>query len=326
MTSYQKFNMKQILLLGATGFIGKNVLLGIKKNYPNSKIICVYFKSRPWIKHKNILWVKGDLRNPNFCKKITKNIDILIQAAATTSGSKDIVNSPSLHVTDNAVMNSYLTKYAHENYVRHFIFFSCTVMYHNSLNPIKEKDFNPKKKIYDKYFGVANTKLYVEKLCEFYSRMNRVKFTVIRHSNIFGPHDKFDLEKSHFFGATVNKVFNAKKEIEIWGDGQEERDLLYVDDLVDFLIKVISKQKLNFSIYNCGYGKSFKVIEIVKKIIKANGKKLNIQRNLNKPSIKTSLSLDCSKAEIDLNWRRKTNINDAVKKTVNWYKKNHELL
>ena len=46
---------------------------------------------------------------------------------------------------------------------------------------------NVTKKIYPKYFGVANTKIYIEKMCEFYSRISTTKFTIIRHSNIYGP-------------------------------------------------------------------------------------------------------------------------------------------
>ena len=58
--------MKKILLLGATGFIGKNVLIGLIKTYPKSKIICIHFKSKQWLKNKNVIWKRGDLRNPNF--------------------------------------------------------------------------------------------------------------------------------------------------------------------------------------------------------------------------------------------------------------------
>ena len=53
------------------------------------------------------------------------------------------------------------------------------------------------------YFGAGWTKVYIEKMCEFYSRIGDTKYTVMRHSNVFGPHDKFDLEKSHVFGATI---------------------------------------------------------------------------------------------------------------------------
>ena len=50
-------------------------------------------------------------------------------------------------------------------------------------------------KIFHNYFGVAHTKLYIEKICKFYSKISKTKFTIIRHSNIYGPRDKFDLLK-----------------------------------------------------------------------------------------------------------------------------------
>ena len=56
-----------------------------------------------------------------------------------------------------------------------------------------KKKFNYE--IINKYFGVGWTKIYIEKLCEFYSNISNTKFTIIRHSNIYGPYDKFDLEK-----------------------------------------------------------------------------------------------------------------------------------
>ena len=86
-------------------------------------------------------------------------------------------------------------------------------MYHSSDKPLSERQFNPSKSINTKYFGVGNTKLYIEKMCEFYSSISDIKFTIIRHSNIYGPFDKFDLEKSHFFGATITKVLTAKTKL-----------------------------------------------------------------------------------------------------------------
>ena len=62
--------------------------------------------------------------------------------------------------------------------------------------------------------------------CNFYSSLGITKYTVIRHSNIYGPYDKFDLEKSHFMGATITKVLTAKN-IEVWGEGKESRDFVY---------------------------------------------------------------------------------------------------
>ena len=132
-------------------------------------------------------------------------------------------------------------------------------MYKSSLKPIKENDFNPLKDIEPKYFGVATTKVYNENMCDFFSRLGKTKYTAIRHSNIYGPYDKFDLERSHVFGATVTKVMRAKNEITIWGKGKEKRDLLYIDDLVKFVELVIKKQKNNFELLNCGIGKAISI-------------------------------------------------------------------
>ena len=93
-------------------------------------------------------------------------MDIVIQAAATTSGSKDIVSKPFIHVTDNAVINSYMFRSSFTHKTKHFIFPSCTVMYPSSKKATKEKDYNGN--IIDKYKGAGETKVYLEKIAKFY--------------------------------------------------------------------------------------------------------------------------------------------------------------
>ena len=88
--------------------------------------------------------------------------------------------------------------------VGHFIFPSCTVMLQSKENQ-KEIDWDENKSINKNYFGVGNTKVYIEKMCKFYSNLG-LKTTVIRQSNVYGPNDKFDLEKSHVLSATIKKV------------------------------------------------------------------------------------------------------------------------
>ena len=81
----------------------------------------------------------------------------------------------------------------------------------------------------------------LEKIAKFYSMLSETKYTIIRHSIIYGPHDKYDLDRSHVFGATITKVLTAKKKIEVWGTGNEIRDFLYADDLVNFIKIAINK-------------------------------------------------------------------------------------
>ena len=195
-------------------------------------------------------------------------------------------------------------------------------MYCSSENPQREDDWDPSVKINEKYFGVGNTKVYIEKMLEFYSNISDMKTTAIRHSNIYGPGDKFDLVKSHVCGATITKVMTAVDEVTVWGNGEEKRDLLYVDDLVDFVDSVIKNQKAKYQLYNCGYGQAVSIASLVDKIIRISGRKLQVKYDIDKPTIKTSLCLDCSKAFRDLNWKPATDLDEGIRLTIDWWRSN----
>jgi nucleoside-diphosphate-sugar epimerase len=197
-------------------------------------------------------------------------------------------------------------------------------MYQSSDFPIKESEFNANKEIYPSYFGVGWTKVYIEKMCEFYSRMGNTKYTVIRHSNIYGPYDKFDLEKSHAFGANMTKVMTVKNggKIEVWGTGEEKRDLLYISDLVDFIGLVIDKQKKQFELFNVGYGSSISINSLIKKMIDCSNKDIRIEYDSSKPQIKTKICLDITKAKNIVGWVPKITIDEGIRKTMEWYKSN----
>ncbi len=314
--------MKNILICGATGFIGRNLLeFYNKKDY---NITATYFKTESvTLEYPNVKWVKCDLRNPDDVKSVMDGIDIVLQFAATTSGANDIVNRPYIHVTDNAVMNSLILRECYEQNVEHIIFPSCTVMYQPADYAQKESDWNAQDEIFPTYFGVGNTKVYIEKMCEFFSRLGRTKHTVLRHSNMYGPHDKYDLEKSHVFGATITKVMTNKDGVlNVWGTGEGGRDLLHVDDLVNFVDLSLNKQESNYELFNVRLGKATKIIDLIKKIIKHSGKELKIEHDLSKPTIPTSLFLDCSKAKKLLGWEPSVDIDDGIIKTIDWYKNN----
>jgi nucleoside-diphosphate-sugar epimerase len=224
--------MANLLICGATGFIGRNLLEYFHKQGEH-KIRAVHYNRPALTQYEGVEWVNADLRNPESVKNVLNGIDIVLQFAATTSGAKDIVTRPFIHVTDNAVMNSLILRECYEQSIKHFVFPSCTVMYQPSQVALDETDFDANEPLLPVYFGVGNTKLYIEKMCEFFSRLGRTKHTAIRHSNMYGPYDKYDLERSHMFGATITKVMTSTDgKINVWGTGEESRDLLYVEDLV----------------------------------------------------------------------------------------------
>lgn len=313
---------KRVLVCGATGFIGRNTAEHLAKR-DDFEVYGTYFNSAPY-SHPRIRLQKVDLRDAGAIAPLLEGADIVVQAAAITSGAKDIVSRSYIHVTDNVVMNSLIFRAAHDAGVGHVLFPSCTIMYPSSDTPLAESDLNLNDEINPKYFGAGWTKVYEEKMCEFFSRFGKTKFTAFRHSNIYGAYDKYDLERSHVFAATVVKVMKAPEgsAVQVWGTGEEERDLLYIDDLTDFMERAIDRQSSPFELVNVGLGTSISVGSLVEKLIKASGKDLRIEFDPTKPTIKTKLALNCAKAAELFDWRPQHSLDQGIAKTLDWYRRN----
>lgn len=315
-------NRRKLLVCGATGFIGRNLVETLARR-DDLEIHAVRF-SRPPFEVPGVVWHQADLRNPDEVTRTLTGMDVVIHAAAVTSGSKQVVTRPHIHVTDNAVMTALLLRAAFDLEVKHVLFTSCSVMYPSREQPWREEEFDIAAPLHPRYFGAGWTKLYAEKMCEFYAAQGRTRHTVIRHSNIYGPYDKFDLENSHVFGATVTKVMTATDgHIGVWGTGEEARDLLHVDDLVDFIGRAIDRQTTPLELLNVGSGAAVRVRDLVARIIAASGRPLEIVYDPAGPSIPISVSLDCARAARLFDWQPRIALDDGIRSTLEWWRQHH---
>ena len=312
--------MKQMLICGADGFIGRNALEFFHGEY---EITAVLFSDDDpkFGRLEGVKYICTDLRNEESVKNIfSKNkFDVVIQAAATTTGSKDVVERPYLHVTDNVVMNAWIFREAMLSKVGHVLFPSCTVMYQPKEFPQKESDWNASDEIYPSYFGVGNMKVFNENMCDFYSRLGTTKFTAFRHSNVYGPYDKFDLDKCHVVPAFVKKVSDAGSEFEVWGTGKAKRDVIYISDLINFIDLCIKNQKNAYELFNCGAGEAFPILQLARTVMKLQSKELQLIMDKTKPDIPTTVILDCEKAKKILGWEPKVGLEEGLRKTCDWY-------
>jgi GDP-L-fucose synthase len=305
----------KVLICGASGFIGRNLFEALTLN-PRLDVYGTYWKNK--FSQSNKL-VQVNLTDAESARTVTRNMDVVINCAAITDGSGAVASNPAGYVMDNIRINSNLIEAAFINKIRHFIFLSCSVMYPSSNQPLKE-DEHDLNNIHPKYFMGARMKVFSEDLCRFYASLGMTKYTAIRHTNIYGPYDKFDLIRGHVLSATIVKVMEAESQITIWGQGTESRDFLYVLDLIRFITKVFNKQENNFEIFNVGYGKTCTINELAEKIIFCSGKKLDILHDVTKPTIGTQMNIDVQKAKQIVGWKADIGLSEGLVMTLDWYR------
>ncbi len=316
--------MKKILILGGSGFIGKNLVLYFSKKY---NVTATYFKNKPkekLFKSKNIHWIKINLLNEVQIEKLfKKKYDFVIQSAAFTAGIKVMLKEPFAFISSNSIMNSLILQKLTASSVKHFISLSCTVMYNNSSTPLREKDFDYYKQINKSYEGIAYTKLYTENLCKYYSTSTDIKFTSLRHSNIYGPYDKFFSENSHFMAASLCKFLNNSNVIKVWGEGKEKRDFLYIDDLSRGIERIFLHQKNKYEIFNLSLGKSYSVKEVINLIKKTTNSEKKIIFEKNKPTMKINILVSNKKIRKSIGWMPRFSLKKGIQETLQWIVKNY---
>jgi GDP-L-fucose synthase len=307
----------KILILGATGFVGRNLAEKLyNEGYTNLRNHGFTRKLEGFGES-----VQGDLRDDKFVEEIMKGVDVVYHCAASTSNAVDTIYAPLLHVTPNVIINALTMEKAYKEGVKKFIFLSSSTIYPESGERAVRETDNIYESIYKTYFPVGWMKRYAEVLCKMYSEIliNPMQTVIVRPANLYGPHDKYDLDKCHVTPASIIKVATRLDPIPVWGDGTEIRDLLYVEDFCEALQLIMEKEEAH-EIYNVGSNKGYSVNEVIGYLKEIEGLESPIDYVNNKaPMIPTRL-IDSYKIFYTLGWEAKTSIKEGLEKTLNWYK------
>ena len=306
-----------ILIAGASGFIGTNLIKKLsQKNY---RIFATIHKKKPKIISKNIIYKKVDLTNLNDCFKATKDMDYVFMCAANSSGAKVIQNNPLAHFSPNIVMNTNMLQASYKNKITKFIFISSSTVYPLTDYPVKEE--HAKFKFFEKYYIVGWMKRFSEIMCNIYKDKikNPMETLIIRPGNLYGVFDKFNTEESKVIPALIRRVIEKQDPIEVWGNGKDLKDFLYIDDFIDALIKVsFSKKKVG--IINIASGESVSIKVILNKILKIEKLRTKIYFDSSKPTLIPRRSINIEKLRKNYSWSQKVNLDKGLIKTIKWYK------
>ena len=179
----------------------------------------------------------------------------------------------------------------------------------------------PLEKTNDAY---AMAKIAGIKMCQAYNKQYGTKFIAVMPTNLYGPNDNFDLESSHVLPALLRKFHDAKikdeKEVVMWGTGSPMREFLYVDDLADACVHLMNVYDGD-EIVNIGTSEDIKIIDLANLIKKTVGFEGQIVKDETKPDGTPRKLLDVSRLH-SLGWHHKTDLEEGLKKTYEWFLKN----
>jgi GDP-L-fucose synthase len=274
-----------------------------------------------------------DLRNQKQVQEFFKNEkpDIIIDAAARVGGILANNNYPYNFLIENLQIQNNLIDTALSSDVEKFIFLGSSCIYPKlASQPLKEEYLltGPLEPT-NEWYAIA--KIAGVKACQAIRKQYGKDFVSLMPTNLYGPHDNFDLQTSHVLPAMIRKFHDAKikekktgvsEPVELWGSGIPKREFLHVDDLAKAVVFSL-KNKMDEYLYNVGTGSDLSIKELaltIQQIVKHKGE---IIWDDTKPDGTPRKLLDVSKLD-QAGWSSKIELEVGIKKTYAWFLENEK--
>lgn len=306
---------KNILVAGGTGLVGTNLTKKFKNLGANVLSTC--FSREPSLLKEN--YKQFDFTEFKECIEATRNMDYVVICAAQTFGAKMMKENPTASLLPNLKINAGLLEACRTNNVERIILISSSTVYQEANYPISEDQLDLNKPPYNLYFGVGWLNRYIEQLAKFYCKIYNMKIGILRPTNIYGPHDKFDDEESHVIPALIKRALKKEDPYIVWGDGYTIRDFIYVEDFIDDLLDILIKHCICDPI-NISSGEGISIRDAVKVILDVCGHNVIPQYDETKPTAIPYRMLNTTKFESIFGKKKRTPFREGIAKTVEWYK------
>ena len=315
MTSFYK--NKNILVTGAAGFVGTNLVKRLVDLGAN--VTGTIFNKKPQDPIESVRYIKVDLTNKVDCAKVCIGIDFVFMCAANSSGASVMEKAPLTHLTPNVVMNALMLEAAYSEGVQKFAFISSNTVYPLTNNAVAEADANYD--FYEKYHIVGWMKMFSEEMCKMYSKHIKapMKTLVVRPGNLYGPFDKYNKNESKVIAALVRRFIEKQNPLEVWGDGNDIKDFIFIDDFIDGLISTFKNEKIEGPI-NIASGEPTTIKDIINALILiSESSELNVQYDSSKPTMIPVRLISTELVKKEINFSPKYSIYEGLDKTYNWY-------
>lgn len=294
---------KKVAVTGAKGFLGSHFVTELNKLGAQ-----VNSFSRDQL----------DLLDFDQTRKALKNTAVVISCAALDGNAEFKKNHPAEILDNNLHISSNILNAARDNRISDVVLISSAEIYSgHAPNPVREEDDY---RLYGGHTdsGYILSKRYGEILASLYQEQYGLRVYLPRPSNIFGPGDHFSEQSTRVIPSFITKIL-AGVPIEIWGDGSQIRQFIFVRDVVQTILTMVEKQAVGK--INIATEESISVLALAKKISKIIDKKANILLDKTKSVGSKSRLLNVEKMHHLISFKP-FSLEEGLQETVKWYKEN----
>ncbi|MDO7138873.1 GDP-L-fucose synthase family protein [Algibacter lectus] len=267
-----------------------------------------------------------DLRNQSAVQAFieTTKPDVIIDAAAKVGGILANSEYQFEFLLENMQIQNNLIDAAHKQNISKFIFLGSSCIYPKlATQPLKEEYLltGPLEPTND---GYAIAKISGVRLCKAIRDQYQKDFVSLMPTNLYGPHDNFDLKSSHVLPAMIRKFHEAKLNnnatVTLWGSGSPMREFLHVEDMAQAVVFAL-ENKLPEHLYNVGTGTDVTIKNLAETVQRIVGHEGAIVWDDTKPDGTPRKLMDVSKMKT-LGWQATTPLDQGIENTYNWFLSN----
>ena len=314
--------MTKILICGAGGFIGGHLASKFIED-KDIELVCVDIKPQEyWFqKFDNAKNFTLDLKSFDNSLKVTEGVDYIYNFACNMGGMGFIENNKAECML-SVLVNTNMLRASVKNNCKKYYFSSSACVYNGSkqkdtfINGLKEEDAYPA----DPEDGYGWEKLFSERMCRHFYEDFGLETRVARYHNIYGPQGTFDGGREKAPAALCRKIILAKKNkeksIDVWGDGEQTRSFLYIDDCLDGTLKLFNGDQRE--VFNIGSEEQVSINQMIEIIEEIANYKVSRNYQLDKPKGVRGRSSDNTLVEKKLGWKPKLTLKQGLEKTYQW--------